>query len=555
MEKEIYYTILYEPKYIDSGVISYKPVKVIKGSYNAVDEVFIEEQTDKMYACANMSIPIFGTKQEHILDALENELEEMGESEEPVYYFAFPILEKKLEEYLADAEVQIDNPLEFYERSARRYFLYSLYDEDVGENLYYIVDKMDFHKLYNVGVSEDLVRAIINAEIAMDDQELLSLFTNGQTNAMDEQIEPQNQQKITPETTMFSEIKFDFDPDELEENIKAEVIAQDHVATALVSMLYKNKKYHNHDGLKSNMLILGPSGCGKTELARAVARHLDIPITVFDASSATASGFVGTSVNQCIKDLIQVCNGDIKKAEHGIIVIDEIDKLAQHSGESINKGDVQNELFKLLEGDEITVAGENFKEQSFRFNPKNITFICIGSAQDLIDQKRKSKAKKSIGFNANHEKEEVEDEEEEIILEPKDLMEFGLKPELLRRLPVIKVVKQLNKKHLVSILTHSKISNLRLYEKAFKEVDNVKLIYNKEVLEKIAEKSTKEKAGASGLKRVVDDMLQTAVRKIRLLNGEAGVLILSKETVDNPNKFELYAYDQQKTLVYPPKKN
>lgn len=300
------------------------------------------------------------------------------------------------------------------------------------------------------------------------------------------------------------------------------------------------------------MLILGPSGCGKTEIVRSMSRHLNIPMTIFDATSASASGYVGNSVTQAIKDLISVCNGDVTRAEHGIIVIDEIDKLASPGSDGVSKGDVQDELFKMLEGDEVTIAADNYREKSFRFNPKNVTFIGIGSAQALIEQKKKEDSKRPIGFgNVSEQKKE---EEQEIELTPEDLIKFGLKPELLRRLNIIKVVKNLKKEDLVTILTDSKISNLRLYEAAFRDVDHVSLICSKEVLDDIAEKATKEKAGASGLKRVVDDMLQTSVRKIRMLQGKPGELVLFKETIDNPEQFELYSLEgQNKEMVYPPK--
>ena len=170
----------------------------------------------------------------------------------------------------------------------------------------------------------------------------------------------------------------------------------------------------------------------------------------------------------------------------------------------------------------------------------------------MDEQKKKEDSKRPIGFcNVS---EPNKEEEQEIELTPEDLIKFGLKPELLRRLNIIKVVKNLKKEDLVTILTYSKISNLRLYEAAFRDVDHVSLVYGKEVLDDIAEKATKEKAGASGLKRVVDDMLQTSVRKIRMLQGKPGELVLFKETIDNPEQFELYSLEgQNKEMVYPPK--
>ena len=193
--------------------------------------------------------------------------------------------------------------------------------------------------------------------------------------------------------------------------------------------------------------------------------------------------------------------------------------------------------------------------------PKNITFICIGSGQALIDSKREEGPKRLIGFRAYTEESKKEEEEKkkkaekEVVLEPEDLIKFGIKPELLRRLSVIKVVNQLGKDDLVNILTNSRISNLKVYEKAFEDVDHVKLVYKRDILEAIVEKSTKEKAGAIGLKRVVDDLFQTAVRKVRLLEGAPGELVLTKDTIEDSTKFRLYRLDgQNKVQVYPAKK-
>lgn len=560
--KKNYYSVLYKATYPDSGVISYKPLRVVKGFYDVDQETFEDVETGNIYTCVNMSIPTFGNDQDNIVTALSSEIVEY-EGEDPEY-FSFPIEEDKLIEYCEAGPFEGIDPKEVYEREVRSYFLYSVYDEKCDDNVFYLADKLEDHATYNIDVSLDIVDAVNDAQSVNANQNLLMIVAGGLQEMLQNgelQLDtPMEEAQGAPKSaadSVLTPIVHDFDPDVLEDEIRAEVMGQDHVVNAVVSTLYRNKRYHEHDGLKSNIAIFGPSGCGKTEIVRAVARHLDIPMTVFDATSATASGFVGTSVTQCIKDLIQVCKGDIAKAEHGIIVIDEFDKLAQQNGgESVNKGDVQNELFKMLEGDEITIAGDSYKEQSFRFNPKNITFICIGSGQALIDSKKEDGPKRPIGFRTSTEPvKEEKKEEKEIILEPEDLIKFGIKPELLRRLSVIKVVNQLGKDDLINILTNSRISNLKIYEKAFQDVDQVRLVYKRDILEAIVDKSTKEKAGASGLKRVVDDLFQTAVRKVRLLDGAPGELVLSRDTIEDSTKFKLYRVDgKDKVQVYPAKK-
>lgn len=547
MEVNKYYSVLYEATYPDTGVVSYKPIKVIKGNYDSEKGIFEDEETKKSYRLVNMCIPSFGKDSTHILDALEGEIETFEQEKE---FFAFPIEESRLLDYCDHEIFASELPVESYEREARGYYLYSIYDETIGDNIFYIADKLEDHDIYNLDISLDLVESVATAQVLTGGQKQLVVLVAGENQKPEDFIAEEIKENKKETTEKAESIIFDFDPDLLEEQISSEVIAQDHVVKSLVSMMYKNKRYHEHGGLKSNMLILGPSGCGKTEIVRSLSRHLNIPMTIFDATSASASGYVGNSVTQAIKDLVMICNGDVKKAEHGIIVIDEIDKLASTGGEEITKGDVQDELFKMLEGDEITISSENSREKAFRFNPKNVTFIGIGSAQALIESKQKEDNKKTIGF-CNDDVKRKETSPKEIELSPEDLIKFGLKPELLRRLNIIKVVKNLSKEDLVTILTESKISNLKLYEKAFQEVDHVSLKYETSVLENIALKASKEKAGASGLKRIVDDMLETSIRKIRLLGGKAGELVLTNATIEDPDDFELYkTSENDRELVY-----
>ncbi len=567
MNDKIYYTVLYEASYPDAGVVAYKPVKTIRGTCDFRREVFTDLETKEEYRCVNDVIPTFGSDEDNLLCPLENEMV-YDTWDDGTLFYAFPIEEDVMLSMLAEQGVAID-PFIVYERSVRSYFLYSVYDEQADDNLFYIMDKYDSHSNDNIDVNDDIMQevgALSNEQMMRMAAKLVGDALGGNTpivvvqpyNMFDYDDDVEEDQSITPENTSFTPINYDFDPDELEKMVCSEVIAQDHVASALVSMLYKNKHYHDHDGLKSNMLILGPSGCGKTELVRSIKRHTDIPIVFFDASTATASGYVGNSTSQAIRSLISACGGDIQKAEHGIVFIDEIDKLI---GNGINKQDVQDELFKMLEGDEIVIPAENYHDSSITFNTKDLTFICAGAAQDLIEQKKKEmhdkRTKVQIGFNISPDESSKEEKNAEnnsrVVLGPEDLIKYGLKPELLRRLQIIKVVNELSKSDLVTILTDSNISPLKIYEKAFSDVDNTELIYDGTILECIAEKSMKEKAGASGLKRIVDDMLQVAVRKVRLLNGEKGELILKKETIEDPKDFVLYAInDQAKRQVYPP---
>ena len=292
MENKTYYTMLYEANYPDSGIISYKPIKVVKGYYNVDDDTFTEEETGNVYTSVSMTIPTFGKDEEHLLDALSEEIEMY--SEENQRYFAFPIEEERALEYCDRDVFEGQNPMELYEREIRGYFLYSVYDEQVDDNIFYVVDKLENHNIYNIDVSLEIVEAVATANnMTEPSKQLLVLVAGGNPEDLNMEGLGLSTEEAAPQPkpdTAIGEIIFDFDPDQLEDEITSEVIGQDHVVRALVSMMYKNKRYHAHDGLKSNMLILGPSGCGKTEIVRSMSRHLNIPMTIFDATSASASG-------------------------------------------------------------------------------------------------------------------------------------------------------------------------------------------------------------------------------------------------------------------------
>ena len=265
---------------------------------------------------------------------------------------------------------------------------------------------------------------------------------------------------------------------------------------------------------KSNMLMIGPTGSGKTYLVKTLARLLDVPLAIADATSLTEAGYIGDDIESVVSKLLAAADNDVEKAERGIIFIDEIDKIAKKkdthardvSGESVQQG-----MLKLLEGAEIEVpVGANSKNAMVPLatvNTKNILFICGGAFPDLeniIKERLTSKA--SIGFGA--ELKDAYDNDPDILSKVtiEDLRKFGMIPEFLGRLPIICNLKGLDKESLIRILREPKNAILKQYQKLL-ELDEVQLVFDDEALEAIAEKATKKDIGARALRSIIEEFM------------------------------------------------
>jgi len=534
VNNKVFYSCLFTRKAIGDNDYVYEPVKIVRGTYSD-DDHFLDGTNGQIYDSVQKAAPKFSlnpSSKSNYKDKL---------------YYAFCVEEEELLKYAtstkemlaesADCDVinLLDEnfPQDCYLSEIENYLFCSVYDEVTNSNTFQLTSRIEKGKCLNI---YDTNASLIELNLVQD--YLKETHSN-------------RSRRIRVKAKVKESAPFD--PDELEKAINDDVIAQEHVTHALVSMIYKNVRYRQYSELKSNMMIIGQSGCGKTELIRSLSRHTNIPMTVFDISNVTATGYHGPSVINAIRDLISKCDGNIKKAEHGIIVFDETDKKAKNGNidSTISKEDVQNELLKMVEGAEqkITVS-PLMPEKTFSFKTKNVTFIFIGSFQDLIEQKKKEASTK-IGFGSSKDSIKVD----KIVILPEDLIKFGMKSELMRRIPVISAVNSLGANELYDVLTKSKISNFKLYAKAFAEKENVEIIASDEVLRKIAEKASQEHAGASGIQRIVDNLFETAIRKFRLLKGHPGELVIKEETITNHDDFELYDTSEKvKKLVYPPKR-
>lgn len=309
-------------------------------------------------------------------------------------------------------------------------------------------------------------------------------------------------------------------PHKIKAQLDEYIIGQEHakkVISVAVYNHYKRVATGTMDEIeieKSNMLMIGPTGCGKTYLVKTLARLLDVPLAITDATSLTEAGYIGDDIESVVSKLLAVSDNDIERAERGIIFIDEIDKIAKKknvnsrdvSGESVQQG-----LLKLLEGAEVEVpVGANSKNAMVPLttvNTRNILFICGGAFPDLAEIiKQRLNKQTSIGYNA--ELKDKFDKDKNILskVNIEDLKKFGMIPEFLGRLPILYTLQSLDKEMYVRILKEPKNAILKQYQKLL-ELDEVKLEFNDGALEAIAEKAMKKDIGARALRAIIEEFM------------------------------------------------
>lgn len=309
-------------------------------------------------------------------------------------------------------------------------------------------------------------------------------------------------------------------PHKIKASLDEYVVGQEHakkVISVAVYNHYKRVATGTMDDIeieKSNMLMIGPTGCGKTYLVKTLARLLDVPLAIADATSLTEAGYIGDDIESVVSKLLAAADNDVEKAERGIIFIDEIDKIAKKknttsrdvSGESVQQG-----MLKLLEGAEVEVpVGANSKNAMVplaTINTRNILFICGGAFPDLTDIiKERLTKQSSMGFNAQLKDQYDDDKNLLSKVTVEDIRKFGMIPEFIGRLPIIFTLEGLSKEMMVKILKEPKNAILKQYQKLL-ELDEVQLSFTDEALEAIAEKAMERETGARALRSIIEDFM------------------------------------------------